>query len=226
MLIILVPALVLGQTNNFEFIQYDTEYTGSDDAIYLYGDIYNISSSNQDLTVTKVTHEMPATWTAAFCVKDVCYPPFLEMITFSLDAGDTTEFSLDIFPNGELGVGSWTIFLVDSTTMEVDSTELTVELVLVSIDGGYTQPRSFDLSNIYPNPTNAWINFDMELTLAGSYTMTLYSLDGRELATRTYDLRSGKNRMQWGMGNLPSGQYILEARGNGQHISRQVSVVK
>ena len=66
----------------------------------------------------------------------------------------------------------------------------------------------------------------MELRVAGQYTMTLYSLDGRELATRVYDLKSGSNSLQWGMGNLPSGQYILNASGNGQYTSRQVSVVK
>ncbi len=224
--VLVIPAAALGQTNNFEFIQHDTGYTGSEDIVFMYGDIFNISSSAQTLTVNKVEHSAPIGWNASICVDDQCFAPFQNAVTFTLGAGDTTEFSLDAFPYGTTGSGSWTITVVDSSTMEADSAQITIDVHPVAIDDNFSAPQAFKLSNIYPNPTNAWINFDLELDNSGDYRIVLYSMDGRELMTRSYSLRSGTNLIQWGMGSLPSGNYIISATGAGLPVSRQVSVIK
>jgi len=123
-------------------------------------------------------------------------------------------------------VGSWTYYAVDSSTMEVDSAHFSLEVTTVSIDKIFERPTSFELSNLYPNPTNATINFYLNLTLTGNYSVTLYTLDGREVMTRSYELTSGRNQLQWGLQGLPSGNYIIRAKGAGESISRQVSVIK
>ncbi|NQV14757.1 T9SS type A sorting domain-containing protein [bacterium] len=225
-LLVFIPAICLGQTNNFEFIQYDTEYVGSDEFVVLHGDIFSLIDVDQSITVTRVTHSIPATWSSSFCVGPACLPPFLDIFTFNFEAGDTALFTLDTYPYGEEGVGFWTMFAVDSSTMEVDSVQITMEFVTVAIDEDANTPISFDLSAIYPNPSNAWINFDLNIENAGSYSVNLYALDGRKIASREYSLRSGKNQLQWGMMGLPSGNYIISAKGEGRTLSRQVSIIK
>ena len=219
-------SFVMAQTNNFEFIQYDTAYVGSDDFIIQHGDVFNLSDTDLFLTVTRVEHQKPATWSSSFCFNGHCLPPFLNVDTSVVFAGDTAAFSLDSYPNGEAGVGAWTIFVADSVTMEVDSAHITLEYVTVSIDEDPLAPQNFELSNVYPNPTNAWISFDFSVTRPGTHSITLYALDGRMVAARDYSLRAGNNHLQWGLGALPSGSYIISASSAGQHISRQVVVIK
>jgi hypothetical protein len=216
----------MAQTNNFEFIQYDTAYVGSEDFVIQHGDVFNLSDTDLFLTVTRVEHQKPATWSSSFCFNGHCLPPFFNVDTSVVFAGDTAVFSLDTFPNEEVGVGSWTIFVADSATMEVDSVHITLEYVTVSIADDPIAPRTFNLSNIYPNPTNAWINFDFSVERSGAYSIVLYTLDGRAVATRDYALRAGNNHLQWGLGALPSGSYIISATSQGQKVSRQLVVIK
>jgi len=221
----ILPA-AFGQNNNFEFVQYDSAYTGSEDFVILHGDIISLAASSQTISVTRVTHEIDTSWTNSFCVGPACLPPLLDNFTFDLAASDTALFTLDTYPNDAEGIGRWTMYAVDSSTMEVDSLNFRMEFVTVSIDGSFERPNSFELSHMYPNPTNASVNFDLDLKSTGDYSIILYALDGREIMTRNYQLNSGKNHLQWNMQGLPSGNYIISATGAGETISRQVSVIK
>jgi hypothetical protein len=221
----IAPA-VFGQNNNFEFVQYDTAYIGSEDLVVLHGEIVSLAASSQSISVTRVTHEIPAGWSNSFCVGPACLPPFLSNFTFELAASDTADFTLDTYPYGVEGIGRWTMFAVDSSTMEIDSVHFSLEFVPVSLDGSFGKITSFELSPIYPNPTNASINFNLNLSNSGDYSIILYALDGREIISRNYQLNSGKNHLQWSMQGLSSGNYIIKATGAGETISRQVSVIK
>ncbi len=223
--LVLVPT-VFGQTNNFEFVQHDSAYVGSEDFVVLHGEIISLATSTQTISVTRVTHQKPETWNTSFCVGPACLPPFLDNYTFDLAASDTADFTLDTFPYSEEGIGLWTMFAVDSSTMEVDSVNIRLEFIAVSIDEVYETPNAFKLSPIYPNPTNASVNFDLNLKTTGEYTIILYALDGREVMTRNYQLNSGQHHLQWNMQGLPSGNYIISAMGAGEIISRQVVVIK
>lgn len=223
-LLITLPTLLLGQS--FQFMQHDTQYTGSAEAIYLYGDIINLTDGDLNLSCAKSTNQVPDAWTASMCVLDICYPPFLEQVTFTLPAGDTTEFSLDVFPNGEQGTGDWTIYVSDTNSGQLDSTRIIVESVAVSIDADQLTPTQFSLSEAYPNPTNASVNFQLNSVEQGQYILTLFSLDGRQVAQRSYHLSQGTNHIQWHLGDTNSGQYLLEVQGLGQREMRKVSVIK
>ncbi len=222
---VLAPAL-FAQINNFEFVQYDTTYTGSDDVVYMYGDIVSLTNHNQLITVNKVEHQAPDGWNASICVNGGCYPSVYDAVSFDVSPLDTVEFSLDAFPYGVVGAGSWTIFVVDSSTMEIDSVQINMEVVTVSTDNPYEKPATFELSHIYPNPSNAWVNFDLILENSGDFSVVLYALDGREILSRDYSFQAGKNQLRWGLEDLPSGNYIVSATGSGQTVSRQLSVLK
>jgi len=116
---------------NFSFVQFDTTYVGSEDFVVLHGEIISLLESDQSITVTRVERYKPVAWVNMFCVGPACLPDFISTFTFSLEAGDTAAFSLDTFHNGASGEGLWTIFAVDSTTMEVDSVNISM---LVNVD--------------------------------------------------------------------------------------------
>ncbi len=221
-----LAANIFGQNGNFNFVQYDTAYVGGEEFVVLHGDIFSLTDSSQPISVTRVTHQIPGTWISSFCVGPACLPPFLDTFTFDLAGNDTALFTLDTYPNGELGVGNWTMFAVDSSTMEIDSVQITLEFVTVTIDGNFETPSRFELSPAYPNPTNASVNFDLNLKSAGDYSITLYALSGREILSRNYHLQAGKNHLQWSMNGLPSGNYIISATRASETVSRQVSVIK
>ena len=222
----LLPVVLICQTNNFSFVQHDTAYVGSEDLIVQYGDIISLSSENQDLIVRRVTHQMDSTWTNSFCVGSACLPPFLSEYSFTLEAGDTSEFSLDTFPNGTPGFGSWTIFAENATTAEIDSVHISLEYMTVGVDRAHQAPGSFKLASIYPNPTNASINIELLADVTGRYTLTLLSLDGRQLLERNYTLQKGANLLQWNLDGLSSGNYLVVAQGSGQAFTQKVSVIK
>ena len=221
-----IPALLPGQINNFEFVQYDTSYSGDDFFIVLEGDIFSLTNTEQSITVTKVEHDRPVAWTVFFCAGPACLPDLVESFTFSLAANDTGYFSVEAYPNATQGIGTWTFFAVDSSTMEVDSVNVLMEVIATTAIDDVITPASFNLSYIYPNPTNAWINFDLDVEYSGSYQLILYSLDGRQIISRAYNLRPGKNKLQWSVEDLPSGNYIITAVTEDRHISRQISVIK
>ena len=222
----LMPLLLWGQVNNFQFTQHDTAYSGSASYVVQEGDIYSLSTADHDITINRITHSIEAAWSSSFCVGPACLPPFLDSYTFTLLAGDTALFSLDTYPNDVPGVGSWTILAVDSATMEIDSVQITLEFVTTSLQPEPAVPGAFTLSDIFPNPSNAWINFDLQVAHPAHYTLTLFALDGHRVLQRDYDLRTGANHLQWGVKDLPSGNYILQARTGEQVISRSVSVIK
>lgn len=223
---LLIPLALFGQVNNFDFHQQDSLYVGTDDFVVQHGEIINLIDEAQELVVTRVTHQIPATWTCSFCVGSACLPPFLDQHTFTLEANDTSDFSLDTYPNGELGTGMWTIFAENSSTGEIDSVHITLTYGVVSVKDDRMSPGQFKLSPAYPNPTNAYINFDLDVIERGAYTLTLFSLDGREILTRSYDLRSGHNKIQWQLDELNSGSFLLVAEGFGQRHTQKVSVIK
>lgn len=217
---------LIGQTNNFVFTQQDTNYYGSDDFVVLHGEIISLTEVPQNITVTRVTHESPATWSTSFCVGPACLPPFLDTYTFELAGLDTSQFTLDTFPYGEEGMGSWTIYAADSSTMEVDSVHIQMEFVTVGIDITTERPGDFELTRVFPNPTNAAINVDLGVVRTGEYSVTLYDLAGKVVTSRQYYLRAGSNQLQWTLHGVPSGNYLISITGAQQTISRQVSVIK
>lgn len=226
LLLVATATSLLGQTNNFDFTQQDTNYFGSDDFVVLHGEIISLSEAPQNITVTRVTHEIPATWSTSFCVGPACLPPFLDTYTFELAGLDTAQFTLDTFPYGEEGTGSWTIYAADSSTMEVDSVHIQMEFVTVGIDFITERPSDFELARIFPNPTNAAINLHLGVVHSGDYSVTLYDITGKAVTSRQYYLRSGANQLQWSLQGVPSGNYFVSIAGAQQTITRQVSIIK
>jgi hypothetical protein len=76
-----------------------------------------------------------------------------------------------------------------------------------------SSPRSFDLSQNFPNPFNPTTN--VEIRIANSELVTLRILDvlGREIATLANEVRpAGVYTIRWDASSLPSGVYFYQLR--------------
>lgn len=222
--LILLPLMLFSQ-NNFEYVQYDTDVSTIDTFVVLHGDIFSMQTEAQDLSVTRVTHEIATGWSASFCVDIACLPPFLDIFDFNLAAGDTSLFSLDIITYNNTGTGSWTMYVVDSTSMEIDSAFIQLEVTSVGIED-FSRPEHFQISPVYPNPTNAAFRFDVSAEKSGIHSVSLYDLNGRQILVREYRLNQGQNHLTLQVQDIPSGQYFLQTEFNGERKIQKVSLVK
>jgi hypothetical protein len=225
----LTPFMLVAQTGNVEFIQYeshlDTFLTDANDFFIFHGDIVNHSESTLSLTVTRMTHDVTEAWSVSFCVGLACLPPFLDIYQFDLEAGDTALFTLDIYPLDNSGYGNWSMFVVDSNSMEVDSANFELQLNPSAIDD-LQSPQDFYLSQVYPNPTNAMFSFSLVSPVASSSRVALYDINGRMVRTLTYDIVAGHNQLQMDVSSIPSGSYFLRASASQATQTRKVSIVK
>lgn len=75
-----------------------------------------------------------------------------------------------------------------------------------------------------PNPTSNDWDVSLNATEASSATMTLKTIEGRTVFSRTYELEKGQNSVSVPGGQIPAGNYILEINQNNQPL--QLRLVK
>lgn len=219
--------LLAAQTNDFEYTQFDTVYTGDSSYVELHGEVVSFTSSEQNISVTPVELSKPDSWLIYYCVGPACIPlQFAPSYTHILAPGDTAAISLEIRSQGELGEGSWMIFVVDSSSMEIDSAYVRMEYLTTSIDKGFNVPKNFQISNIYPNPVNAQVNVNLQINETGDYLVKLVSLTGRSILERKYSLSPGMNHFSWNVSDLHSGNYLLTVSDGGNLHTQKVVIVK
>ncbi len=74
-------------------------------------------------------------------------------------------------------------------------------------------PADFRLHQNYPNPFNPSTTISYSLPVGGTARLTVYSLDGREVARLEDGMMSaGEHTVQFSAGNLASGVYLCELR--------------
>lgn len=229
-LFLILPLLVLGQINNFNYVQYDSVATlAVNDTTFaaLHGEIISLSSTRDSLTITPVEISKPDEWAAYYCPGKVCLPlAFLPAYSFGIAAGDTLDFSFDVECFGVAGDGEWMIMVVDSSTMEIDSAHVQVGFVTTGVDRKRYVPEHFQISNVYPNPVNAQVNFELKIERSGNYLLTLHSITGQAILEKEYMLTSGRNIFSWNVQDLHSGNYLLTVTNGGEIHTRKVVIVK
>ena len=228
-MLILLPLALLAQVDQVEFIQYetaiDTCLTDGSDTFIFHGDIVNHGADTLELTVTRRTNSVPSEWSVSFCVGLACLPPFLDVYDFWIAPGDTALFSLDIFALGVVGTGDWTMFVVDSSSMEIDSSNFVLLANPSELDE-IPQPSDFGLQKLFPNPTNAQMSLEFVSQKDQVVKITILNLRGevvQQLERRAY---AGRNTLPMNLDNLPSSRYIVRI-GNAEQVwTKPVSVIK
>ena len=90
-----------------------------------------------------------------------------------------------------------------------------------------TIPSQINLLNIYRNPFNTTVNFNIEINSPGQININTYSINGN-LIESIYDgfISSGTHSFQWNAVNYPSGLYIINLTQDKNSISKKVVLLK
>jgi photosystem II stability/assembly factor-like uncharacterized protein len=100
----------------------------------------------------------------------------------------------------------------------------TVTEIPSGVGGPVGQPRTFEMSPVYPNPFNSAATVRFTLPEAGNVRLNVYSITGAQVATLADGhLPAGEHRIRWSAEHLPSGTYLVRlAFGNGVEIKKAV----
>ncbi len=95
---------------------------------------------------------------------------------------------------------------IDSTTEFPDTTNQTLD---TGIPNYSEAPRTYALSQNFPNPFNPTTNFEFRIAEFGFVSLKVYDLLGREVATLVKELKqAGTHHLQWDASRLSSGVYF------------------
>lgn len=105
--------------------------------------VRNTGDATDTYTVTLVK-DLPGAWSCSLCQGTICYPPFVQQISFSLAPGGETNVDVDLTPQVVEGAGAATVTVTSqsqpSLSLARDFRVVTtgVEVLLVDGDGGRT----------------------------------------------------------------------------------------
>lgn len=96
----------------------------------------------------------------------------------------------------------------------------------VGIEENENQINSSNQANIvYPNPTIDFTNLEIELSADLNAQMYLFDIQGRPIATLfNGNLYKGKNKIQFNIGHLSKGSYILHLTADGKSILNKIII--
>jgi hypothetical protein len=117
------------------------------------------------------------------------------------------------------------------TNYAVRNGENYYRLKQVNLDGSYSFSNvvvindingNVELSNIYPNPTNANVHFEINVQSKDSYRLKIIDLAGKVVATRIYEVEEGKSTLNMSVTDLSKGVYTFRfERMDGTSLSIQ-----
>ncbi|MFM2213210.1 MAG: hypothetical protein RL427_473, partial [Bacteroidota bacterium] len=64
--------------------------------------------------------------------------------------------------------------------------------------------------NVYPNPATSEFNVDVTAVEGGAYTMSIYSVTGSVVSTRTINVAEGMNTVNENISGLTNGIYFVQ----------------
>jgi hypothetical protein len=93
--------------------------------------------------------------------------------------------------------------------------------------GGVPSPGVL-LSTVYPNPASSVAFFDVYVPNGGSARVEVFDLSGRVVDTMSSgELGAGSHSLSWNVpDDVADGVYFLRAQGEGQTVSRRLTVLR
>ena len=83
---------------------------------------------------------------------------------------------------------------------------------------------SFQVGNVFPNPTSNGANLRVVMNNAQNMTMLITDLSGRIVSSKALDLKQGENIIPVDSKNLTSGLYTITLEGNASSVSRKMTI--
>jgi PKD repeat protein/formylmethanofuran dehydrogenase subunit D len=140
--------------------------------------------------------------------------------TYSWDFnGDGTE---DFSSNSPLASftysspGNYNVTLTVTNACDEDETSANVVVIGVGLEDFF-----FDGLSVYPNPATDLIQLDFNLKKSEQLLFSIFSVDGKLVATYSSRFSAGKSVETLNVSQLPSGLYILEIANNEKRTNRR-----
>ncbi|KAA0210774.1 T9SS type A sorting domain-containing protein [Ignavibacteria bacterium CHB1] len=113
-----------------------------------------------------------------------------------------------------------------SDHLPVISKYVMVSSVSIS-NSGTSFISDFKLTSVYPNPFNYRVNFSLNVSVVDEYYISIYDVNGREVAQigKQY-LTPGNYKYYFDGNELSSGNYFLRVRNSSEQIIRRIVLVK
>lgn len=83
---------------------------------------------------------------------------------------------------------------------------------------------SFQVGNVFPNPTSNGANLRVVMNNAQNMNMLITDLSGRIVSSKALDLKQGENIIPVDSKNLNSGLYTITLEGNASSVSRKMTI--
>jgi len=105
-----------------------------------------------------------------------------------------------------------------------------VDLQMATYDGYPVNlisiPTEFTLSQNYPNPFNPTTTIGFGLPVASDYSLTIYNVNGQEVATFSGAAEAGEHTIDWDASLNASGIYFYRLEANGFSATKKMVLVK
>lgn len=158
---------------------------------------------------------------------------------FSSDGGVTWEsLELDL-PTSQLEYewivpeviteqGQIQILMDNAGTDYTDSSNnFSITETVVSVQDIEEIPKSFNLSNNYPNPFNPMTTIEYSLPIRSDVSLIIYNIRGREVARQLFGtMPAGNHKVTWDGSNQVSGVYIYELMAGTVRIRNKMILLK
>ena len=126
------------------------------------------------------------------------------------DASENTEYSPEF--SYTIGNGNWgdvfsviDILIVNELSIDIDD--------------------NFSLFNIYPNPFNPYITFDINNNYQNNINISVYNLLGEIVYSVIYDSKN-KNSILWDASGYDSGIYLVRFSNNNLSLTKKITLIK
>lgn len=227
----LVPLQFSGGINTNDWV------TGAVHFKLNYG-LLNVGINGLGPDVVGVTVVYPDEWNhMALTVSDMEVNLYLNGY-FEATAEVTTPVDLIV---GDATIGAWNLdrewtgMMDDVRIYDVALSEEEV-VALSKILPGYSAvsdkerdnyPKTFNLSQNYPNPFNPVTTIDYALKVNGKVRLSVYDLQGKEVAVLVDDIQSaGNHKIQFDGKKLTSGVYLYKLQTEEQVFTRKMTLIK
>ena len=138
--------------------------------------------------------------------------------TIAESAPNTGIFNYNVANNlGKTEKARLMIKAIDNIFLAVNSTNFTINSNLSTVDNISNQ------ENIYPNPTNGWINIKLQKSIS-NLKIEIYDLTGRKILTKTSPYQNNEHKFQ--LSELSNGIYILKYNYDDEEKTQKIIIKK
>ena len=146
------------------------------------------------------------------------YSESLQAVWFGLGDAETAEYKITI-------PGLERVFTGNLST--INDYEI-IELLGVSLDDQNQQelPKSFAVSNVYPNPFNPSTSFKIDLPQSGSIYIDIFNSIGKRISSQKREFSAGYHMQTLDLSSNSSGIYFVRVSFNNEIVTKKMLLLK